>query len=215
MLAKTSLTDVGCMTKAMRLRNVPNVENLVGFCANLLPRLIRPIDELSVANWPSDPQSLQAEGQAHDRYQWLDLHRWLGLHRCLGLPMDKRLRDAVIVFENVPAADAPAKHDAKNRHDAKRSGGINVVSFGRFGADDPLCLAVAGETGLGLSLTFGRQRFDAHDLARLLDDVVELIRAVVADPERRESSCGPTVSIAAYREARSDAREDAVRAASR
>ncbi|MGY4303284.1 hypothetical protein ACVIJ6_000527 [Bradyrhizobium sp. USDA 4369] len=203
------------MTKAMRRGNISNVETLVGFCAHFLPRLIGPIGELSVANWPSDLQSLQAEERTHDRYQWLDMHRWFDLHRWLGLPMEKRLSDAVIVFENAPAADALAKHDAKNRHDAKGSGGIHVVSFDRFGADDPLCLVIAGETGLGLSLTFGRQRFDAHDLARLLDNVVELIRAIVADPERRERCCGPTVSIAAYHESRSDTREDAVRAASR
>ncbi|WP_315782233.1 non-ribosomal peptide synthetase, partial [Bradyrhizobium sp. SZCCHNR2011] len=169
------------MTTAVRPGDVNGVEQIVGLCTNTLPRRVRLAPEMRVSDWLTDLQARQADEQMHDRILLSDIAHWFDV------PRDQRLFESVVVFENYPVDDA-----LTGRHTAA-AGDIRVAAFDSFeaGIDFPLCLVASVDSGMSFRLIFGRQRFDADGVARLLDDVVELILAIVADPERRLADFWP------------------------
>jgi non-ribosomal peptide synthetase component F len=159
------------------------MEQIVGLCTNILPRRIRLAPNMQVIDWLTDIQARQAEEQDHDRCLLDDIQRWSGM------PVDESLFDSVMVFENYPVA-AALENDA-----ADRTTGIKVTGFASFeaGIDFPLCLVVAPGGRMEFRLIFSCRRFDAPAIDRLLDDVIQVLSAIAADPERRLATlwCGP------------------------
>jgi amino acid adenylation domain-containing protein/non-ribosomal peptide synthase protein (TIGR01720 family) len=160
------------MTTAGRSGEVPGVEQIIGLCTNTLPRRIRLTPTMHVADWLVDLQARQAEEQSHDRCLLSDIQRWCGV------PDDDALFESVIVFENYPIGASDAAGDVAD---------LRVTSFAGYeeGIDFPLCLTVAPGARMSFRLTFGRRRFDAAAISRLLDDVVQVLSAIATDPERR------------------------------
>ncbi|WP_257168773.1 non-ribosomal peptide synthetase [Bradyrhizobium sp. SRS-191] len=195
------------MTTAVRPADVAGVEQIVGLCTNTLPRRVSLAPEMRLSDWLADLQARQADEQMHDRCRMSDICGWLDL------PGDQRLFESVVVFENYPTGHALTPGEATAPDD------INVVSFESVeaGIDFPLCLVASVDSCMSFRLIFGRRRFDADAVARLLDDVVELMLAITADPERRLADLWPgqrpsaatprapftgTVTDAAYADAR-------------
>ncbi|MFC5325943.1 condensation domain-containing protein, partial [Bradyrhizobium oligotrophicum] len=169
------------MTTAVRPGDVKGVERIVGLCTNNLPRRIKLLRDLRLAEWLAELQAGQAEEQMHDRCLLSEIQGWLDL------PSDQRMFESVVVFENYPANHSIAGHEVD---DPDR---IRVVSFGSFeaGLDFPLCLVISLDSCMSFRLIFGRRRFDASAMKRLLDDVVELVLAIVANPEQRVADLWP------------------------
>jgi non-ribosomal peptide synthase protein (TIGR01720 family) len=165
----------GMMTSG-RPAELPGVERIVGLCTNILPRRVRFTPSMRMADWLTDLQARQAEEQVHDRCLLSDIQRWSGV------PADEALFESVVVFENYPIAASPEDETA----DRARAD-VRITGFESFeqGVDFPLCLVVAPGAQMGFRLIFGRRRFDAAAIRRLLDDVVSVLGAFAADPGRQ------------------------------
>jgi len=164
------------MMTSGRPAELPGVERIVGLCTNILPRRVRLTPSMRMADWLSDLQARQAEEQAHDRCLLSDIQRWSGV------PADEALFESVVVFENYPIAASPEDETA----DRARAD-VRITGFEGFeqGIDFPLCLVVAPGAQMGFRLIFGRRRFGAAAIRRLLDDVVSVLGAFAADPGRQ------------------------------
>jgi hypothetical protein len=104
-----------------------------------------------------------------------DIQHWVGV------PSDQALFESVVVFENYPTGSALASNAAVPPAE------IRVTATGSFeaGIDFPLCLVIAPAARMGFRLVFSPHRFDATAMKCLLDDVVELLMAIAADPKLR------------------------------
>ncbi len=165
----------GMMTSG-RPAELPGVERIVGLCTNILPRRVELAPSMRMVDWLTELQARQVEDQGHDRCLLSDIQRWNGV------PADQALFESVVVFENYPIA-AARENEAADRAGAD----IRITGFEGFeeGIDFPLCLVAAPGPQMSLRLIFGRRRFDAAAVGRLLDDVVSILSAFAADPERQ------------------------------
>ena len=170
------------MLTSGRPAEVPGVEQIVGLCTNMLPRRIRLTPTMRMADWLTDLQARQADEQGHDRCLLSDIQHWSGV------AADQALFESVVVFENYPTATAVEEGAADHGNTE-----IKITGFAGFedGIDFPLCLVVAPGARMGLRLIFGRRRFDAAAVGRLLDEVVQVLNAFAADPERQLATLWP------------------------
>ncbi|WP_139024959.1 condensation domain-containing protein, partial [Bradyrhizobium sp. STM 3843] len=176
--AKSGGEIVFGMTTAVRPGELPGVEQILGLCTNILPRRVQIDPATHVTDWLADLQARQVEEQAHDRCPLQEIQRWIGA------PADQALFEAVVIFENYPTGSSLASSAAVAPDD------ISIAATGSFeaGIDFPLCLVIAPGTRMSFRLIFSPRRFDATAVKCLLDDVVECLMAIAADPEQRLGS---------------------------
>ncbi|MEV2200359.1 amino acid adenylation domain-containing protein [Streptomyces fradiae] len=168
--AYSGQTDVvfGATTSG-RPTDLPDVESTVGIFINTLPVRIRLDPARPVADWLRDVQLQQTEARGHD---YLPLAR---VQAEAGLPADTTLFDSLVVFENYPVDE-----------DSARAHGLTVRDISANEATNyPLMLAAYDGDRIGFHLRYDPHHFDADTARRLLDRLVHLLTALVAEPERR------------------------------
>ncbi|MCQ0024992.1 amino acid adenylation domain-containing protein, partial [Streptomyces somaliensis DSM 40738] len=156
-------------TTSGRPADLPDVESTVGIFINTLPVRIRITPDQRVADWLHDVQLRQTEARRHD---YLSLAR---IQAEAGLPADTTLFDTLVVFENYPVDE-----------DSARAHGLTVEAVTANEATNyPLTLVAYDGPRIGLHLRYDPNHFDADTARSLLDRLVHLLTALVAEPTRR------------------------------
>ncbi|HKT02322.1 MAG TPA: amino acid adenylation domain-containing protein, partial [Rugosimonospora sp.] len=166
--SQTGRTDVVFGTTVSgRPPHLPGVHDMVGLFINTLPLRVRldPVRTLA-----------QVLAEVQDRQSAMLPHGYVGLndvHRACG---QSRLFDTVTVFENFPRSMV-----ARQEIDGVRV----AAAHGAATAHYPLSLVVAPGEALGLWLHHDAGRFDESTVEELLDRLMLILGAIVADPQRR------------------------------
>ena len=157
------------VTRAGRQATLPGIDQAVGLFIQTLP-VFRPMPPaMALADWLRDLQTVQTEQERHGQLGLPEIRRLAG---CGG---EEELFDALFVFENYPGDVA-----------AGRFADLTVAGVtGRDATHYPLALAVLpqGDTGLSCLFTYRRDRLDAAQVERLLDQFIRLLEAMCAAPE--------------------------------
>ncbi|CAL9567060.1 amino acid adenylation domain-containing protein [Streptomyces sp. enrichment culture] len=168
--AHSGQTDVvfGATTSG-RPTDLPDVESAIGIFINTLPVRVRLDPAKPVAAWLRDIQLQQTEARDHD---YVPLAR---VQAETGLPADTSLFDSLVVFENYPVDEDAARAHGLTVEDVTANEAVNY----------PLMLAAYDGDRIGFHLRYDPRHFDADTARRLLDRLVHLLGALVADPDRR------------------------------
>ncbi|MFJ8663640.1 amino acid adenylation domain-containing protein [Streptomyces sp. NPDC093795] len=156
-------------TTSGRPTDLPDVESAVGLFINTLPVRIRIEPDRQVAEWLRGIQLQQSEARGHD---YVSLAR---IQAEAGLPADTTLFDSLVVFENYPVDE-----------DSARAHGLTVEAVTANEATNyPLTLAAYDGARISFHLRYDPHHFDTDTARRLLDRLVHLLTALVAEPGRR------------------------------
>ncbi|WP_304451228.1 non-ribosomal peptide synthetase [Nocardiopsis sp. YSL2] len=161
-------------TTSGRPADQPDVENTIGIFINTLPVRIHITPHTPVTTWLHTLQEQQVTARQHD---YLPLSRIQGE---AGLPGDTQLFDSLVVFENYPVDERAAQEH-----------GITVVDTDAEEATNyPLALSAYSTDRIRLLIGYEPDHFDADTADRLLDDLSEILNALVQDPDRPLGAVG-------------------------
>ncbi|WP_410667634.1 non-ribosomal peptide synthase/polyketide synthase [Amycolatopsis sp. cmx-4-68] len=160
-------------TVSGRPAELPGVEAMIGMFINTVPTRIEVDDTRPVGEWLRAVQAQQADAR---RYDFLALSQ---LQAFTAVPAGTSLFDSVVVFENYPIEDSG--------QDGVRVLDVDSLDTTSF----PLNLTAYLHERLGLELSYDARLFDGATARRLADQLAGLVRAIVADPDRRVGAVSP------------------------
>ena len=152
-------------TSSGRPPELPGVENMIGVFINTLPVRVRLRDGETVRELVVRLQREQAEQRAYEPTPLVEVQRWSGL------APGTALFDTLLVIENYPAAD---------EIELPRLAVRDLAYLDR--SSIPLTLVARTEPLLTLRFTWDSHRFSRATVQRLCGHLVEILRAMVADP---------------------------------
>ena len=149
-------------TRACRRAPVDGIAGMLGCFINTVPVRVRARPEADVWEWLAALEREHTPVRDHERTPLGAIREWIGA------PGDRPLFDSIIVYNT-----RSARTVMRSRRGALHVAGCSVFSHTNF----PLVLEVSGEEG-ELSLTFARDRFSAGTVARVADNLVNILCAL-------------------------------------
>ena len=160
-------------TVSGRPHELPGSEKMVGLFINTLPARILVEPEASLLPWLQRIQTQQVQTRQFEYSALVDVQSWSDVQR------DVSLFDSILVFENYPVSDALAEQRGSLEiRDVQSSEQTNY----------PLTVVAAPGRVLGIRIAFDQQRFEPTTITRMLEHLQTLLKAIIAQPDRRISS---------------------------
>lgn len=155
------------LARSGRPATLDNIEHRVGLFLNLLPMRTRIDNEQTLLDWL---QALQQQLLQQQPYEFTALR---DVHDVSEIASSTPLFDSIVVFENYPMPTS-SERDTGNI-------GISDIEISEQ-TNYPLSLYACAEATLNLKLLFDTSRFSASAIARMLQQLVEILcRLPMAD----------------------------------
>lgn len=151
-----------------RTAPVPDIDKMVGVLINTMPVRARVDDALSAREWLRELQSRQG---ALRRYDFLPAEE---VRKAAPVPPGLPLYDSVLVFENFQKLAQIAAETRTSIRDVQGGQRINY----------PLALVVWPGEDIAFALAYDRRRFSDRAIARMQDDLVAVLAALLSDEAR-------------------------------
>lgn len=146
-------------------------ESMVGLFINTLPLRLWVSPEDQVIPFLKRVQAEQVEARQYDYSPLVQVQGWGEI------PRGQPLFESLLVFENYSTEAAPATSKEEKR--------LGETWWGKERATYPLTLTVAPHTELLLRVGYEFARFDESTIQRLLGHLLQLLKAMIAEPEQQ------------------------------
>ncbi|MEN3304154.1 MAG: hypothetical protein V7603_356 [Micromonosporaceae bacterium] len=154
-------------TVSGRPTDLPGVDEITGIFINTLPVRVAVDDRAGLVDWLRGVQAAQAEARRFDYVSLTQLPAWAGL------PAGAALFESLVVFENYPInTEAAASHGLALRE-------MRAIEHTNY----PLSLVVAPGQRLSVELGYDPDLFDAATIERISGHLLQVLRALPADPD--------------------------------
>ena len=163
------------MTSTSRPAEIPGIEQIFGPLLAILPVPVRIDEEAHAADWLRRVQTLLVELRQHDHLPLT------AIRDAAGIAPGTELLSSMTVWENMPLASL----------DPFAARGIRFTERATFEKTSyPLMLAGFPGPEIRLRLAHDPRRITGAEAGLLLDRLLGLVRALIADPDRRMAEIG-------------------------
>ncbi len=176
-------------TVSGRPTELPGSDVMVGLFINTLPVRVALPPDAKVGDWLA---SLQEQNSLLRQYEWTPLSK---IQRWSEISGERTLFDSIVVFENYPEDESDTDQLGLRITPLAppRSHVEYLLTAGRN--NYPLSLMVEPAAEMRLILSYARERFAHHDIARLLGYYRTLLMALAEQPETRLAELSPLTDV--------------------
>ncbi|MNW26218.1 Linear gramicidin synthase subunit D [compost metagenome] len=152
-----------------RPANLPGVESMVGLFINTLPVRVHVDPELTVGDYLTRLQELQADIRQYEYCPLTDVQGWSEMAR------GTSLFDSIVVFENYPVSQPEDGADGLFR----MIGGIESEEQTNY----PVTVSVIPGEAIEFSISFDRSKFERDVILQMLGNLQTLLEAMGEHPD--------------------------------